>query len=164
MRQIVESLAQRSTLEPYVPMIKKARIGSLVITIALPPPALELLQQALYKEFLDTLNIVSVRIHRWYKTTQVKIFCHKCLKVHVIVIYVLNGDTVGCITFMTIHKHSLHSELIVLQDGLSLVSASRTGEEATVTSLLDSGADPLFRDTVRKNQEFGARLTACTVC
>ena len=85
-RQIVESLAQQSSLEPYVPMIKKARIGSLVITIALPPPALELLQQALYKEFLDTLNIVSVTIHRSYKMTQVKIFCHKCLKVHVIVI------------------------------------------------------------------------------
>ena len=104
-RQIVESLAQQSTLEPYVPMIKKARIGSLVITIALPPPALELLQQALYKEFLDTLNIVSVTIHRWYKTTtQVKLFCHKCLKVHVIVKYLLNCDTVGCITFVTIYK------------------------------------------------------------
>ena len=163
-RQIIQSLAQQSTLEPYVPMIKKARIGSLVITIALPPPALELLQQALYKEFLDTLNIVSVTVHRWNKTTQVKMFCHKCLKVHVIVIYLLTCDTVVCITFVTIHKHSLHSELIVLQDGLSLVSASRTGEEATVTSLLDSGADPHFRDIVRKNQEFGARLTACTVC
>ena len=160
-RLIVQSLAQQSSLEPYVPMIKKARIGSLVITIALPPPALELLQQALYKEFLDTLNIVSVTIPCWYKTTQLKMFCHKCLKVHVIVI---NCDTVACITFVTIHKHSLHSELIVLQDGLSLVSASRTGEEATVTSLLDSGADPHFRDIVRKNQEFGARLTAYTVC
>ena len=92
-RQIVQSLAQQSTLEPYIPMIKKARIGSLVITIALPCPALELLQQALYKEFLDTLNIVSVTIHRWYKTTQVKMFCHKCLKVHVIVIYLVNCDT-----------------------------------------------------------------------
>ena len=163
-RQIVQSLAQQSTLEPYVPMIKKARIGSLVITIALPRPALELLQQALYKEFLDTLNIVSVTIHRPYKITQVKIFCHKCLKVHVIVIYLLNCDTVVCITFVTIHKHSPHSELIVLQDRLSLVSTSRTGEEATVASLLDSGADPHFRDIVRKSQEFGARLTACTVC
>ena len=77
-RQIVESLAQQSSLEPYVTMIKKARIGSLVITIALPPPALELLQQALYKEFLHTLNIVSVKIqHR----TQMKIFCRECLKV-----------------------------------------------------------------------------------
>ena len=85
-RQIIQSLAQQTSLEPYVPMLKKARIGSLVITIALPRPALELLQQALYKEFLDTLNIVSVRIHCSYKTTQVKIFCHKCLKVHVIVI------------------------------------------------------------------------------
>ena len=163
-RQIVQSIAQQSSLEPYVPMLKKARIGSLVITIALPPPALELLQQALYKEFLDTLNIVSVTIHDRYKTTQVKMFCHKCLKVHVIVMYHLNCDTVGCITFVTIHKHSLHSELIVLQDRLSLVSASRTGEEATVTSLLDSGADPHFRDIVRKNQEFWARPTACTVC
>ena len=81
-RQIVQSLAQQSSLEPYVSMIKKARIGSLVITIALPRPALELLQQALYKEFLDTLNIVSVTIHDWFKMTQVKIFCHKCLKVH----------------------------------------------------------------------------------
>ena len=85
-RQIVQSLAQQSSLEPYVPMMKKARIGSLVITIALPRPALVLLQQALYKEFLDTLNIVSVTICDWYKTMQVKIFCHKCLKVHVIVI------------------------------------------------------------------------------
>ena len=66
-RQIVGSVAQQSSLEPYVPMIKKARIGSLVITIDLPPPALELLQQVLYKEFLDTLNIVSVTIHGWYK-------------------------------------------------------------------------------------------------
>ena len=63
----------------------------------------------------------------------------------------------GCITFVTMHKHSPHSELVVLQDGLSLVSASRTGEETTVTSLLDSGADPHFRDIVRKNQEFGDR-------
>ena len=149
-RQIVESLAQQSSLEPYVPMLKKARIGSLVITIALPRPALELLQQALYKEFLDTLNIVSVTIHRSYKMTQVNVFCHKCLKVHVIVIYYLTCDTVVCITFVTIHKHSPHSELVVLQDRLSLVSASRTGEEATVTSLLDSGADPHFRDIVRK--------------
>ena len=63
----------------------------------------------------------------------------------------------GCITFVTINKHSPHSEFVVLQDGHSLVSASRTGEEATVASLLDSGADPHFRDIVRKNQEFGAR-------
>ena len=77
-RQIVKSLAQRSSLEPYVLMIEKAGIGSLVITIALPPPALELLQQVLYKEFLDTLNIVSVRIqHR----TQMKIFYQNRLKV-----------------------------------------------------------------------------------
>ena len=93
-RQVVESVAQQSSLEPYVPMIKKARIGSLVITIALPRLALVLLQQALYKEFLDTLNIVSVTIHDWYKTTQVIFFCHKCLKVHVIMIYLLNCDTV----------------------------------------------------------------------
>ena len=106
-RQIVQSLAQQSTLEPYVLMIKKARIGSLVITIALPPTALELLQQALYKEFLDTLNNVSVTIiYRLYKTTQVKIFCHKCLKVHVIC---LNCDTVGCITFVTIYTQTFTS-------------------------------------------------------
>ena len=146
-RQIVQSLAQQSSLEPYVPMIKKARIGSLVITIALPPPVLELLQQALYKEFLDTLNIVSVTIYDWYK-----ISCHKCLKV---IVMFLNCDIVAYITFVTIHEHSPHSELTGLQDGLSLVSASRTGDEATVTSLLDSGADPHFRDIVRKNQEFG---------
>ena len=100
-RQKVESLAQQSTLEPYVTMIKEARTGSLVITIALPPPALELLQQALYKEFLDTLNIVSVTIHVWYKTTQVKIFCHKCLKVHVCNCdNLLNCDTVVSITLI----------------------------------------------------------------
>ena len=77
-RQIVESLAQQSSLELYVPMIKKARIGSLVITIALPPPALGLLQQALHKEFLDTLNIVSVRNQC---RTPMKIFCRECLQV-----------------------------------------------------------------------------------
>ena len=42
------------------------------------------------------------------------------------------------------------SERIVLQDRLSLVSASRTGDETTVISLLDSGADPDFKDIVRK--------------
>ena len=77
-RLIVESLAQQSSLEPYVPMIKKARIGSLVITIALPPPALELLQHTLYKDFLATVNIVSVRIENMPFCT---IFCKECLKV-----------------------------------------------------------------------------------
>ena len=77
-------------------------------------------------------------------------FCHKCLKVYVIVIYLLNCGTVVCVTFVTINKHSPHSEFVILQDRLSLVSASRTGEEATVTALLDSGADPHFRDIVRK--------------
>ena len=84
-RQIVESLAQQSSLQPYVPMIKKARIGSLVITIALPLPALELLQQALYKEFLATLNIVSVRIpNLLFDVTQMKSFCKKCQMVNII--------------------------------------------------------------------------------
>ena len=76
-RQIAESIAQQSSLEPYVPMIKKARRGSLVITIALPRPALDLLQQVLYKEFLATLNIVSVRI----RTNEMRILCKECLKV-----------------------------------------------------------------------------------
>ena len=77
-RQFAEILAQQSSLEPYVHILKKARIGSLVITIALPPPALDLLQQALYKEFLDTHNIVSVRI----ENLQFNItFCRRCLKV-----------------------------------------------------------------------------------
>ena len=52
-------------------------------------------------------------------------------------------------TFFT-SQHTPRSELIVLQDGLSLVSASRTGDEATVTALLDSGADPDFKEIVRK--------------
>ena len=43
------------------------------------------------------------------------------------------------------------SEFIVQQDRLSLVSASGTGDETTVTALLDSGADPDFKDIVRKN-------------
>ena len=98
-RRIVQFLAQQSSLEPYVPMIKKARIGSLVITIALPRPALDLLQQALYKEFLDTLNIVSVRIN---ETTQMKLFCHKCQKV---IVMSLNCGTVACITFVTTNIH-----------------------------------------------------------
>ena len=56
-----------------------------------------------------------------------------------------------------IHVHSLQtsiatplSKLIVLQNRLSLEKASRTEDEATVTSLLDSGTDPDFRDIVRK--------------
>ena len=149
-RQIVESIAQESSLEPYVPMLKKARIGSLIIIIALPRPALELLQQALYKELLDTLNIISVRI-MLYETTQAKFFCHKCYKV--IMIHLLNCDTVGCITLVTIHEHTPQSDLIVLQDGLSLVTASRTGDEGTVASLLDSGADSYFRNIVRKHAQ-----------
>ena len=36
------------------------------------------------------------------------------------------------------------------------MSASRTGEKATVTSLLDSGAEPHFRDIVRIE-----RVTVC---
>ena len=99
-RQIVESLAQQTSLEPYVPMIKKARIGSLVITIALPPPALELLQQALYKEFLDTLNIVSVRI----KNLQFNITCcRRCLKVTTICIYTYMYCTCTYIVCHTCH-------------------------------------------------------------
>ena len=38
---------------------------------------------------------------------------------------------------------------IVLQGGLTLVRASRAGDETAVTSLLDSGADPHFKDIVR---------------
>ena len=82
-RQIVESLAEQSCLEHYVPLVKKACIGSLAITIALPLPALELLRQVFYKEFLATLNIVSVKVRdsAYNKTREVTIFCKECLKV-----------------------------------------------------------------------------------
>ena len=52
-------------------------------------------------------------------------------------------------TFFT-NQHTSLSELTVLQDRLSLVRASRTGKKAMVTSLLDSGTDPDFKDIVRK--------------
>ena len=61
----------------------------------------------------------------------------------------MHGQTTHTCTCTCTFFTTAHSEL-VLQDGLSLVSASRTGEEATVTSLLDSGADPHFRNIVRK--------------
>ena len=53
------------------------------------------------------------------------------------------------------NQHTPHPKLTVLQDRVSLVSASRTGEETTVTSLLDSGVDPDFRDIVRKKLILG---------
>ena len=47
-------------------------------------------------------------------------------------------------------------DLYILQDGVSVLCAS-AGDKTTVTSLLDSGADPHFRSIVRKS--FKTRLT-----
>lgn len=81
-RMCTNTLAEQAALEQYVPLLKKARIGSMKITIALPRCALELLQQALYTEFISTLNIVSINVRDWWGNRQVKAFCKKCLKVY----------------------------------------------------------------------------------
>ena len=124
-RQFAESLAQESSLEPYVLMIKKACIGSLVITIALPPPALDLLQQALYKEFLDTLKIVSVRI----QNLQFNItFCRRCLKVTTIMHIHIHIH----VLYMYVHRMSL----IMSCSGISDARPTYTYIRIHVNSLL----------------------------
>ena len=61
----------------------------------------------------------------------------------------MHGQPTHTCTFFT-NQHTPLSQPIAIQDSLSLVNASRTGEQTTVTSLLDSGADPHFEDIVRK--------------
>ena len=67
-----------------------------------------------------------------------------------VTVLLYDQPTHTCTCTFLFHKHTPLSELIVLQDRHSLVSASRRGDEATVTSLLDSGADPDFNEIVRK--------------
>ena len=81
-RICTETLAEQAALEQYVPLLKKACIGSMIITIALPRCALELLQQVLHTEFLSSLNIVSIKVRDLVGNRQVKLFCKECLKVN----------------------------------------------------------------------------------
>ena len=61
-RQIVESQAHQSSLKPYTFLVKKARGNSVLITLAFPRDAIELLVPGLDEQFLSTHNIVSVTI------------------------------------------------------------------------------------------------------
>ena len=62
LRQIVMSLAQKSSLQCYVPLVNGVHSNSVLITLAFPRDAIELLMPALDRRFLSTHNISSVTI------------------------------------------------------------------------------------------------------
>lgn len=57
-RQQIESLVKSSCLMPYVLLNKKAKSGSVMVTLFLPCAALELIVSTLYIEFLKTHQII----------------------------------------------------------------------------------------------------------
>ena len=61
-RQLEESLAKRACLEPYAVRLQRVRPSSVAITLMCPRVALELILEALEKDFLETHQIVSVTI------------------------------------------------------------------------------------------------------
>ena len=61
-RQLEESVAKRSCLEPYAVRLQKVRPSSVAITLMCPCIALELILEALEKDFLETHQIMSVII------------------------------------------------------------------------------------------------------
>ena len=63
-RQKKELLVKRASLKPYVVRQKKARPGSVVISLVFPCSTLELILTALDEEFLEIHQIVSVIIDR----------------------------------------------------------------------------------------------------
>ena len=64
MRQIVMSLAHKSSLHCYAALVKGTRSNSVLITLAFPRHAIELLVPALDRDFLSTHNISSVTIDK----------------------------------------------------------------------------------------------------
>ena len=63
-RRLEESVTKRSCLEPYAVRLWNVRQSSVAITLMCPRVALELILEALEKDFLDTHQIVSVTIAR----------------------------------------------------------------------------------------------------
>ena len=63
-RQLKESIAKRACLEPYAELLQGVRQSSVAITLMCPRVALELILEALEKDFLETHQIVSVTIDR----------------------------------------------------------------------------------------------------
>ena len=63
-RQLEESVAKRACLEPYAVRLQRVRPSSVTITLMCPCVALELILEALEKDFLETHQIVSVTIDR----------------------------------------------------------------------------------------------------
>ena len=61
-RQLEESVAKRACLEPYAVRLKRVRPSSVTITFMCPRVALELILEALEKDFLEAHQIVSVTI------------------------------------------------------------------------------------------------------
>ena len=61
-RQLEESIAKRTCLEPYAVRLKRVCPSSVAITLMCPRVALELILGALEKDFLETHQIVSVTI------------------------------------------------------------------------------------------------------
>ena len=63
-RQLEESVSKRACLEPYTVLLQRVRQSSVTITLMCPRVALELILEALEKDFLETHQIVSVTIDR----------------------------------------------------------------------------------------------------
>lgn len=76
-RQLAESLRKRSCLETYADFLKNVCLSSVVIELACPSSALELVISALDRDFLDTHKIVSVTID-WKPLEE---YSDECVKV-----------------------------------------------------------------------------------
>ena len=63
-RQLKESITKRACLEPYAVLLQGVRPSSVAITLMCPCVALELILEALEKDFLEAHQIVSVTIDR----------------------------------------------------------------------------------------------------
>ena len=61
-RQLEESVSKRACLEPYTVRLQRVRPSSVAMTLTCPLVALELILEALEKDFLETHQIVSVTI------------------------------------------------------------------------------------------------------
>ena len=61
-RQLEESVSKRACLEPYAVRLQRVRPSSVTITLMCPRVALELILEALEKDFLEAHQIVSVTI------------------------------------------------------------------------------------------------------
>ena len=88
MRQIVMSLAHKSSLQCYAPLVKGTRSNSVLITLAFPRDAIELLVPALDRRFLSTHNISSVTIDEKPLQTY--------SKEYLMVYYILHRYVCGC--------------------------------------------------------------------